>query len=236
MDPSVLQALKLLGFEDPTLIPKVREIYQRYKKLAYLKHPDRNNGSPEATAEFQDILNAYHLAGEAAESVPADPEDKADQVARKLFEQFQVKSVKENSKSVTIHTEKVLYPTWMETLTSFAGLPENKGPHGNKFTVEDTFNDTTVKFYLTMYRTGKLLVQAEKSKHSINLHFLNTHLENLFTQVYKKNTNQKTIQNQDKLKTPITKPVKTAGRISKISLLLSVLVNYATFKLQIWVN
>ena len=97
---------------------------------------------------------------------------------------------------------------------SFAGLPENKGPHGNKFTVEDTFNDTTVKIYLTMYRTGKLLVQAEKSKHSINLHFLNTHLENLFTQVYKKNTNQKTLHNQDKLKTPITKPVKTAGRIS----------------------
>ena len=113
MDPNVVQALKVLGFEDLTVIPKVKDIYQRYKKLAYLKHPDRNNGSPESTAEFQELLNAYHLAGEAAESVPADPDDKADHVARKLFEQFQVKSVKENSKSVTILIDKVLYTAWM---------------------------------------------------------------------------------------------------------------------------
>ena len=81
MDSNVIHALKVLGFEDLTVLPKVREIYQRYKKLAFLKHPDRNNGSQEATADFQDILNAYHVAGEAAENVPADPEDKADHVA-----------------------------------------------------------------------------------------------------------------------------------------------------------
>ena len=115
------------------------------------------------------LLNAYYVAGKAAESIPEDLEDDDDIVARKMFKQFQLKSVKENSSSVTILTEKCLYSLWMETLTNFGGIPEDKGPNGNKFTVVDTVNDVPMKFYLTMYRTGKLLVQAEKNKLKTNL-------------------------------------------------------------------
>ena len=132
-----------------------------------------------------------------------------------MFKQFQLKSVKENTTSVTILTEKSLYSSWMDTLTRFAGLPENKGPNGNKFTTTDLLKGHPVKIYLTMYRTGKLLIQAEKNQHSINLHFIETHLEKLFYKVY----SQKSIQAQpNRPKTPVTKPVKTAGRITlKIS-------------------
>ena len=162
MDPKVIEALKVLGFEELVEIPKMKEIIKKYKKLAFLKHPDRNNGTPEATAEFQVILNAYHIAGQAAEANPVDPDDNDDHIVRKLYKQFQAKSVKENSSLVTIHTEKALYAIWMETLTIFAGMPENKGTNGNKFPFIHVYNDSSFKVYLTMYHTGKLLIQAEK--------------------------------------------------------------------------
>ena len=145
MNQKVIQALRVLGFEEFDEIPKVKDIIKKYKKLAFLKHPDRNKDNPEATAEFQDILNAYQIAGKAAEDNPVDPCDNDDHVARKLFKQFQAKSVKENSASVTIQTEKNLYNIWMETLTAFAGIPENKGPNGNKFTFQHTYNECAFK-------------------------------------------------------------------------------------------
>ena len=190
MDLEVVNALRVLGFEDLSVIPKMKEINRRYRKLAFLNHPDRHPDDPEATAKFQKILNAYQVAGRAAENIPDDTMDKEEQVARKMFKQFQLKSVKENTTSVTILTEKSLYSSWMDTLTRFAGLPENKGPNGNKFTTTDLLKGHPVKIYLTMYKTGKLLIQAEKNQHSINLHFIETHLEKLFYEVY----SQKSIQ------------------------------------------
>ena len=73
MDIKVSEALKVLGFENLDRLLKVREIVQRYRKLAFLHHPDRNNGSNEAKIKFQAILKAYNIAGEAAEAIPVDP-------------------------------------------------------------------------------------------------------------------------------------------------------------------
>ena len=201
MDPKVAEALALLGFDDLSIMPKMRAINKKYRKLAYLHHPDRNNGSKEATVKFQSILNAYQIAGKAAETNPEDPADHDELVARRMFSQFQLSSVKENSRSFTIFTEKSLYASWMDALINFGGTHDDKGPHGNKFTVEDTYNDIPVKVYLTLYKTGKLLVQAEKNKHSINLHFVNTHLERLFTEVYSIQKSLPTLRP----KTPVTK-------------------------------
>ena len=86
MDPKVIEALKVLGFDDVSKVPKVKEIVEKYRKLAIRLHPDKNQGSEEATSDFQKLLKAYHVAGEAAESVPVDPDDRADQIARKLFQ------------------------------------------------------------------------------------------------------------------------------------------------------
>ena len=148
MDLEVVKALRVLGFEDLSVIPKVKEITRRYRKLAFLNHPDRHPNDPNA--KFQEILNANHVAGKAAEDIPDNTADNEELVARKMFKQFQMKSVKENSTSITILTEKCLYSSWMDTLTRFAGLPENKGPNGNKFTATDYFKGSPVKTFLTM--------------------------------------------------------------------------------------
>ena len=43
----------------------------------------------------------------------------------------EVISVKLNSQSVTIKTEKTLYPIWMEVLTNIMESPIDSGPKGN---------------------------------------------------------------------------------------------------------
>ena len=85
MDPEVVKALRLLGFEDLSAIPKVKEINRRYRKLAFLNHPDRNPNDPQATAKFQANLNAYHLAGKAAEAMPEDTDDNDELVLDSCF-------------------------------------------------------------------------------------------------------------------------------------------------------
>ena len=126
----------------------------------------------------------YHVAGKAAEQVKSREADMEDIIARKVFHQFQFSSVKVNSQSVTIKTEKSLNSTWLEILISNLGQPIDKGGNGKKFTFEDKCADPTTSVYITLYHTGNLLVQAQGNKQSINIHFFDCHLQDLFMQVY----------------------------------------------------
>jgi hypothetical protein len=53
-------------------------------------------------------MNTYHLAGKAAEKIKPEESDHEDIFTRKIFKQFQFSSVKVNSQSITIKTEKSL--------------------------------------------------------------------------------------------------------------------------------
>ena len=88
MDPKVIEALLILGFslEDIQVLPRMKDIQKRYYKFAKIRHPDMNRGD---TALFQELLNAYHVAGDAAKGVKPDIHDHEDIVARKMFSQFQ---------------------------------------------------------------------------------------------------------------------------------------------------
>ena len=94
MDPLVYEALKVLEFENLAKIPKLKEITRRSHKLAALKHPDKNGGTKAATAEFQNILSAYHTAGAAASDTVSNNDDNEEIIAKKMFKQFQHKSIK----------------------------------------------------------------------------------------------------------------------------------------------
>ena len=206
------EALLILGFSNVNVLPKVKDIQKQFYKLSKVKHPDKNGGSKESTEEFQTLLNAYNLAGKAAEKVKPEEEDIDDIIARKIFKQFQFSSVKVNSQSITIKTEKYRNSTWMEILSANLGQPTgNQPPHGKKFTMEDKCEDTYSNIFITLYQTGNLLVQAEGNQQSLNIHFLNCHLEGLYMQVYNrtnleenyhdqlgKNTNKKTCKPKEK--------------------------------------
>ena len=54
------EALKFLQFDD---IPSMKELNTRYRKLALIKHPDKNGGSDSAKEDYQHLLNCYRLIG-----------------------------------------------------------------------------------------------------------------------------------------------------------------------------
>lgn len=203
------EALLILGFSNVNVLPKVKDIQRRFYKLSKIKHPDKNGGSKESTEEFQTLLNAYNLAGKAAEKVKPEDDDVDDIIARKIFKQFQVSSVKVNSQSITIKTEKHLNSIWMEILTTDVGQPTGNQPtHGKKFTMEDKCEDTHSNIFITLYHTGNLLVQAEGNKQSLNIHFLKCHLEGLYTQLYNRAKLQgKLSRPSHSAKTPLRKLV-----------------------------
>ena len=78
--------------------------------------------------------------------------------------------------------------------------------------VHDKCDDSTI--YLTLYKTGNLLVQAEQQ--SKNSYFINAHLEELYVQVYKRSKSQlKISHNISKTKTPLRKLTKPRISILK---------------------
>ena len=54
----IREALQYLKFDK---IPKIKELEPRYRKLALLKHPDKNGGSDAAKEEFQHLQNCKRL-------------------------------------------------------------------------------------------------------------------------------------------------------------------------------
>ena len=137
MNNSVMEALSILGFDDVTSLPKLKEIRKRFLELSLKYHPDKNSDSMESKEYFQKILDAYNTAGEAFENKVYDDDDEEDVLARKMFKQFCFSSVQENANSFTIKTEKPLYSIWKDVLCASLGQPQDLKAHGLKFTVDD---------------------------------------------------------------------------------------------------
>ena len=56
MDSELREALVFLGFVETNHVPKLKDITKMFHRLALKLHPDKNNGSKEATALFQQLL------------------------------------------------------------------------------------------------------------------------------------------------------------------------------------
>ena len=84
------EALLILGFSNVDVLPKVKELQRQFYKLCKTKHPDKNGGSKESTEEFQTLLNAYNLAGKAAEKIKPEEEDFDDIIAQKSSNNLQL--------------------------------------------------------------------------------------------------------------------------------------------------
>ena len=97
-----------------------------------------------------------------------------------MFRQFSFSSVKENLSSFTIVTEKTLSQVWCEILCDNFGEPLDLKKHGLKFSFADTCEDVKGVIFVTLYKTGKILIQAQGNLHSLNVHFVNAHLETLY--------------------------------------------------------
>ena len=147
----IKEALRILEFGDVDKVPRLTDIQKQFRRLSLLKHPDKNHDRiAEATEEFQELLDAYQVAGDAASETNLEEEDGEEVIARKVFQQFQFNSVKVNSFSVTIKTEKKLNSIWIDVLTSNLGSFIDKDTNGKKFTMNDTCSDSSGKVLLTL--------------------------------------------------------------------------------------
>ena len=165
---NISEALKILNFSDVKNLPSMKQLQKQYHQQALVRHPDKHDNSKASTIDFQNLLNAYKLVGKAVEKAyPKDANiDEEELIARKMFQQFQFSSVKVNSQSITIKTEKKLHSAWLEVLTKNIGAPTHKSPqHGHKFTLNDKCDGSVI--FLTLYQTGSLLIQA-KQEHPLH--------------------------------------------------------------------
>ena len=150
MDQRIKYALKVLGFEDLSTIPKMKEIRKQWIRLSLIHHPDKPTGETKA---FQELVNAYDIASEAAKKKNYDKSDLEEEVARKMHDQFQSMSVMENKQTYTILIEEDVIQSWESVLGLMYGTPKDQKSSGKKFSFKDSCPDGGV-IHITLYHTG----------------------------------------------------------------------------------
>ena len=85
MDSKIKNALRALGFEDLTVIPKMKEIRKKWINLSRVHHPDKPTGD---TKLFQQLLAAYELVSDIANKTKYDKMDVEEDIARKCMNNF----------------------------------------------------------------------------------------------------------------------------------------------------
>ena len=115
MNSELKKHLIVLGFKDDIqVVPKIKEIMKMWRSTARKCHPDKPGGNTE---EFQRLQESMEKAGEIVkELTKSEPTNDDDEeiVARKLFDDVNLK--KENSNSYTIYIEKERTEDWNAVL------------------------------------------------------------------------------------------------------------------------
>ena len=115
----VQEALNYLSFDD---IPTMKELNTRYRRLALLKHPDKNGGSDTSKEDYQELQKFYKLIGNCIieNDTPVCDEEERDQF--EAFKNFNFD--KKNKFCHTVLIENKLTSSWKQVLSSKLGEPE----------------------------------------------------------------------------------------------------------------
>ena len=166
MNNKLQEALKFFGIDK---VPSMKELNSEYRRLALLKHPDKNSGSKEATEDYQNLLMYYRIIGDyiVANNVKDNDVSAEEQDNVNTFNNFNFD--KSNKGSHTIFIEKDLVNNWKMILSQKFGIHEDKGKqHGLIFKVMDfQVNDEVFSITITLWgnpkdNKPKLLIQNPK--------------------------------------------------------------------------
>ena len=146
----IREALKYLNLDE---VPSMKELNTLYRKLALIKHPDKNGGSDAAKEDYQVLQKFYKLIGNHIIENETDVSDEeGDHI--KAFKNFN--HDQKNKFCHTIMIEKKLSAAWKQVLTSKIGEPENKGKNGLIYKVSEfSFNNELFTITVTLYEAPK---------------------------------------------------------------------------------
>ena len=132
-----------LSYLDFTGIPSMKELNTRYRRLALLKHPDKNGGSDIAKEDYQKLQMYYKLVGNVIVERDTLVHDDEERDHVKAFKTFNFDQ--KNKFCHTILIEKKLSTAWKQVLSDMIGKPESKGKNGLIFRVSDFSVNRTCK-------------------------------------------------------------------------------------------
>ena len=152
---------------------KKQDIKLAYRRLAKLYHPDKNT-SPQATALFQELNQAYHTLTDDKLRVEYDAligvcephtgTSHGDSVCVKSLTNVTI-NIRENIMSVTIDITDIMFLAFVEQCEQYYGMqPIDRGHHGLQFKFEyhsplepESYGSISLTFYPS---TSRLLVQG----------------------------------------------------------------------------
>ena len=178
------EALKFLQFDD---IPSMKELNTTYRKLALIKHPDKNGGSDSAKEDYQHLLNCYRLIGNYIVDNMTDDstEEEIDNVT--TFKNFNFDQ--RNKYSHTILIENKWTFAWRKVLVGKIGDPEDKGHNGMIFRLKEfKVNEDVFSITITLYEAPKdnqPKLHIQSSSQYANDEFTLKELPALYTEVRK---------------------------------------------------
>ena len=143
-----------LSYLDFTGIPSMKELNTRYRRLALLKHPDKNGGSDIAKEDYQKLQMYYKLVGNVIVERDTSVHDDEERDHVKAFKTFNFDQ--KNKFCHTILIENKLSTAWKQVLSDMIGQPESKGKNGLIFRVSDfSVNNELFTITVTLYEAPK---------------------------------------------------------------------------------
>ena len=123
VEPEFSSFLRVLGFQELSRYPKMKDVVKMFRRTALKTHPDKPGGSTE---EFQQLQEAFKKAGQFLETAKTDKvvekeeEDVEECAARKLFKEFYVNGETYQSDFLEIFNEQHSLMEIAEEMVPFA--------------------------------------------------------------------------------------------------------------------
>ena len=120
MNETIVAMLLVLGFNEVSKLPKIKDVMKKYYKLALKTHPDKPGGSKE---KFQKIEEAFRIVGDYIMKNTVENDDPEECLAKDLFKDIfsQFNTTKENKKCTTVLINNYHNFAWDTALTNYCG-------------------------------------------------------------------------------------------------------------------
>ena len=184
--------LQTMEYEKQNTLPTMKSLRQHFRKLAVERHPDKGG----TDKEFQELYKAYEILGNIIASQNAEDVDTEEMEARRMFKEENWEEIKSASITIRVNCadggewESVLKENFGEPKKNSAKESENKG---ERYCTVFSHEGEQCRMTITMWKPAKkfpdkrtILVQAERTKQSFNVPFVNLIFPKLYKEVKSK--------------------------------------------------